>query len=72
MRLSTIGQMASLLAHSTLVHSLGPSACTPAPGSSVTPALINQVIVGMAPVMFARVDPSKLFQFTSFDHIITY
>ena len=56
MRLSTIGQMAYLLAHSTLVHSLGPSACSAAPGSA-TPVLINQVIVGMAPVMFGRVDP---------------
>ena len=57
MHLSTIGQMAFLLAHSPLVHSLGPSVCTPAPGSTVTPALVKQVIVGLAPLMYARVDP---------------
>lgn len=58
MRLSTIGQMAFLLVHSPLVHSrLGPTICTPAPGSTVTPAFVKQVIVGLAPLMYARVDP---------------
>ena len=57
MHLSTIGQVAFLLAHSPLVHGLGPSVCTPAPGSTVTPALIKQVIVGLAPLMYGRVDP---------------
>ena len=56
MRLSTIGQVASLLAQSALVHSLGPSSCTPA-ASGATPVLINQVIVGLAPLLYARVDP---------------
>ena len=56
MRLSTIGQVLFLLAHSPLVHSLGPSACSAAPGAE-TPALIKQVIVGLAPLMYARVDP---------------
>lgn len=57
MRLPTIGRLAFLLAHSPFVHSLGPSVCTPAPGSTVTPVLINQVIVGLAPLMYGRVDP---------------
>lgn len=57
MRLSIIGQVAVLFAHSPLVHGLGPSACTPAPGSTVTPSLVKQVIVGLAPLMQARVDP---------------
>lgn len=56
MRLSTIGQMAFLLAHSPLVQSLGPSTCSAAPGAA-TPALIKQVIVGLAPLMYGRVDP---------------
>lgn len=57
MHLSTIGQMAFLLAHSPLVHSLGPAVCTPASPGASTPALINQFIVGLAPLMQARVDP---------------
>lgn len=55
MRLSSIGQMAFLLARSRLVHSLGPSGCTPNAGA--TPVPIKQFIVGMAPVLEARVDP---------------
>lgn len=57
MRLSSIGQTAFLLAHSLHVYGLGPTACTPASGSTVTPVLISQVIVGLAPLMYARVDP---------------
>ena len=56
MRLSSIGQMAFLLAHSPLVHSLGPSSCTPS-SPTTTPVLIEQFIVGMAPVIYGRVDP---------------
>ena len=56
MRLSTIGQLACLLAHSPLIHSLGPSACSAPPGAS-TPVLIKQVIVALAPLMYGRVDP---------------
>lgn len=49
--------MAFLLAHSPLVHSLGPAVCTPASPGASTPALINQFIVGLAPLMYGRVDP---------------
>ena len=56
MRLSTIGQVAYLFSHTALVHSLGPSACSAPPGGA-TPALIKQVIVALAPLMYGRVDP---------------
>lgn len=56
MRLSGVGQMAFLLAHSPFVHSLGPSYCTPN-AAGVTPALVEQFIVGLAPVIYGRVDP---------------
>lgn len=55
MHLSIIGQLALLLIRSPLVLSLGPTSCTPSNG--VTPALIKQVIVGLAPLLYARVDP---------------
>ena len=51
MRLSTIGQVAYLLAHSPLIHCLGPSSCT------AGVVLIEQFIVGLAPLMYGRVDP---------------
>ena len=57
MRLITLGQIACLLSPSPLVHGLGPSVCTPAAPGAATPALIKQVIVGLAPLMYARVDP---------------
>ena len=57
MYLSTIGLMAFLLAHSPLIYSLGPSVCTPAAPGVSPPALIKQVIVGLAPLLYARVDP---------------
>lgn len=56
MRFTTLGQMAYLLSHSWLVRGLGPSVCTAAPGAA-TPTLIKQVIVGLAPLLYARVDP---------------
>ena len=56
MRLSTIGQLVFLLASSPFVHSLGPSSCSAAPGQP-TPVLVEQFIVGLAPLMYARVDP---------------
>lgn len=57
MRLTPLGQMAFLLSHSCLVRGLGPSVCTPAAPGAATPALIKQVIVGLAPLLYARVDP---------------
>ena len=57
MRLFTIGSMAFILAHSPLVQSLGPAVCTPAAPGASPPALVKQVIVGLAPLMYARVDP---------------
>ena len=56
MRFLTLGQMAFLLAQSPFVNSLGPSACSAGPGAS-TPVPIKQVIVGLAPLMYGRVDP---------------
>lgn len=55
MRLSSMGQVAFLLAHWPLVHGLGPSSCTPY--ANATPVPIKQFIVGMAPVIYGRVDP---------------
>ena len=57
MRLSTVlGRFACLLAHAPFVHSLGPSTCSAPPGAAI-PVLIKQFIVGLAPLLYARVDP---------------
>ena len=57
MRFSTMGPMAFLLTHTPLAHSFGPAVCTPAAPGASPPAFVKQVIVGLAPLMYARVDP---------------
>lgn len=59
MHFPTLAQVAFLLAHSPFVYSLGPLTCSTAAGTpaSASPVPIKQVIVGLAPLMYGRVDP---------------